>query len=335
MTEAIDDVAALEARIGKTPAPVRLKVIDHLDEGARRWIAASRLAFVTFGDAAGGAALTLAGGPQGFARALGPTRLSLAPDLIDDPSLARPGCGAGALFLVPGIGETLRINGQVAAAGAAGIEIEVAECYVHCAKAFIRSGFWQAQPSEAPDEASAFLAASRFLALGTVDGEGQADASPKGDPQGTLIRLQDGNAWYADRPGNRRADSFRNILTQPRVAVAALVLGSTKVALLTGAARITAAEGMRAAFAVEEKVPLLVTCIERPRLTLADSPALARAALWPAPPRPEAIDPAATIAAHVRLNRAGGLQARLVRAAASVPGLVAQGLRQDYKKNLY
>ena len=52
-----------------------------------------------------------------------------------------------------------------------------------------------------------------------------------------MIRVAGGVAWFADRPGNRRADSFRNILKQPRIAIAALVPGFTQVALLSGEAR--------------------------------------------------------------------------------------------------
>ena len=63
---AIDTVAALESVLGKTPPPMHLKVIDHLDEGARRWIAASPLLFAGFGDAAT-LAITLGGGAPGFA----------------------------------------------------------------------------------------------------------------------------------------------------------------------------------------------------------------------------------------------------------------------------
>ena len=42
---AITTLEGLEAVIGKTPGPVNLKVIDHLDDHARRWIASSPLLF--------------------------------------------------------------------------------------------------------------------------------------------------------------------------------------------------------------------------------------------------------------------------------------------------
>lgn len=54
----------------------------------------------------------------------------------------------------------------------------------------------------------------------------------------------------ADRPGNRRADSFRKILTQPHVAAAVLVPGCLRVALVSGRARISTAAAVRAAVSV-------------------------------------------------------------------------------------
>jgi uncharacterized protein len=255
---------------------------------------------------------------------------------LDDPRIAREGLGFGGLFLTPSVGETLRVNGKVQLSGEDEIEVLVEECYVHCAKALIRSNFWNAPPEpEAPEEAEKFLAASRFLALATINADGAADISPKGDPSGAMIRIEQSSAWYADRPGNRRVDSFRNILEQPVIAAAALIPGSNRMALLSGVARISTNASMRAGFAVEGKTPNLVTCIDDPSITIRESPALGRARLWPAAARAEWIDPAAMFVAHVKRSKSKGLQAKIARAVLSVPGLMEKGLEMDYKKNLY
>ncbi len=335
MSDTIESVSALEACIGKVPWPIDLKVIDHLDEGALRWIAASPLLFAAFDhdNHIGG---TLAGGPPGFAHPIDASRLRLPVVALDEPNLARVGCGVGALFVAPNIGETLRVNGRVVAVGSGEIEIAVEECYMHCAKALLRSNFWAASPrSEAPDDASDFLTASRFMVLATVDRQGRADVSPKGDPQGALIRLQDGRVWFADRPGNRRTDSFRNILVQPRIAAAILIPGCTHVAMLSGIARLTTDAAMRADFSVSGKTPLLVTCIEQPTQVIFESHALAQSRLWPAAPPTEGLNPAEMFAAHVKLSKARGLQAKLMRVAVAVPGLMKKGLQRDYRSNLY
>jgi predicted pyridoxine 5'-phosphate oxidase superfamily flavin-nucleotide-binding protein len=290
--------------------------------------------FAGFGSS-GGIAITIGGGVPGFVEIVDPTRLRLAPALLDAPELARENHSIGALFLVPGLGETLRINGRVVTADESAIEVDVEECYVHCAKALIRSNFWSASPDDhVPSGVAEFLSTARFLALATIDDKGRADVSPKGDPAGLMIRLAKEAAWFADRPGNRRADSFRNILTQPRIAIAALVPGMTQVVLLEGDARLSSDRDARAVFAVHDKRPLLATCIDRPSIRIRDSASLARARLWPAP-QDSVIDAAAVIAQHVKLNRRRGVRATLVRAMVSIPGMMQKGLDRDYKDNLY
>ncbi|MGE4430981.1 MAG: pyridoxamine 5'-phosphate oxidase family protein [Sphingobium sp.] len=334
MTDRIDTLQALAAVIGKTPAAIHLKVIDHLDETALRWIAASPLAFITIAEQAD-IGVTLAGGEAGFASGdAGALRLPLA--LLDDPGLVRAGAVFGSLFLAPGIGETLRVNGRVVEVNRDDALIAVDECYVHCAKALIRSHFWQAEPlAGIPDDPAAFIAASRFMALGTSDGEGHADLSPKGDPAGLMAMRDATGLWFADRPGNRRVDSFRNILVQPNVAAALLVPGSHHIAIARGRAHLTCGEAERARFAVQGKMPLLAVGVEDPAIELRPSAALRRANLWPLRETAQGIVPAKMFAAHVKLNKDKGLGARLAGAVMSIPGLMQKGLDKDYKDNLY
>ena len=107
----IDSSDALEGVVGKTPGAMHLKVIDHLDEGALRWIAAAPLMFAGLGGAPG-IRVTIGGGKPGFARGSA-HKLRLPVALLDEPDLASPGASFGSLFLIPGIGETLRVNGKV------------------------------------------------------------------------------------------------------------------------------------------------------------------------------------------------------------------------------
>lgn len=334
MVNAIADVMALEACIGKTPGPRDLKVIDYLDEGALRWIAASTFLFAAFGES-NELGITVGGGEPGFVKVIDDTHLKLPLDALDETGLARVGQGFGSLFLTPNIGETLRVNGHVQAVSADAIEILVEECYLHCAKALIRSGFWKAAPqANAPSEVAGFLAASQFMALATINARGQVDISPKGDPSGAMLRLQDNSVWFPDRPGNRRVDSFRNILEQPRVAAAALIPGAMRIVELSGVARLTTEATLCDSFAVDGKSPRIVTCIEQASLSFRDSDALVRARLWPAVSGAEGLDPAAIFAAHIKHSKAGGLQAKLMRAVLT-PGLMEKGLQHDYKSNLY
>ena len=333
---AITTVESLEGVIGKTPPPMHLKVIDHLDPGALRWISRSPLMFAGFGDGSG-VGITLAGGAPGFAS--GDAReLRLPVALLDDPALARPGSAFGSLFLLSGIGETLRVNGRVTSVDADEIRIAVNECYGHCGKALIRSEFWSAQPiASAPDDITAFVADSRFLALATIGAEGHADLSPKGDPAGCMAQLDGDTLWFVDRPGNRRVDSFRNIIERPRVALALLIPGAAQIAVLRGDARLITDEAARARFTVQDKTPLLAIRVDISAIELRASPALERANLWPVYAQTD-IDPATLFVEHIKLNKTTGIGATLARASLSVPGvtgLLKKGLDKDYKENLY
>lgn len=185
MNGRITSFAELESVIGRAPPAIELKVIDHLDETALRLIAVPPLAFLAVGQRAG-TAVTL--GPRGFAGAEA-KRLALSLDLLDDPGLFHPGAPFGSLFLAPGVGETLRVNGRFAEVRDNTTWIAVEECYVYCAKALIRSEFWSAEVQEPPaEEPQAFVAVSHSMALATLDALGRADLSPKGDPAGCIAR---------------------------------------------------------------------------------------------------------------------------------------------------
>jgi len=335
MTGRIASLEALEGVVGRTPPAIHLKVIDHLDETALRWIAHSPLAFIALaGDAR--VMATLAGGETGFADAeRGLLRLPL--DILDEPEVFHVGLGFGSLFLIPGIGETLRVNGAVAEITGGEAVIAVSECYVHCAKALIRSDFWQAQPvADVPADPAGFAAACRFVALATSDPAGGTDLSPKGDPAGAMVNLaDDGTLWFADRPGNRRVDSFRNIIAHPDLGGVMIVPGSTTVGIVRGAAHLTDDEECRARFTVEGKVPLLAVGVEQAAIHLRESAALKRAAIWPFTGTSPDIKPAKMFAAHLKLNKDKGIGAKLASAFVSIPGLMQKGLDKDYKDNLY
>jgi len=334
MNDTISDVGQLEACIGAPGLPVKMKIIDHLDAGATGWIAASPLAFACFaGDAH--PRVTLAGGTQGFASVDGTNALILPRASFDNDEAIETGRGAAVLFLVPGIGETLRVNGRVRHLDAMHVLVAVEECFVHCAKALIRSDFWTAPPlGDAPDDPVAFLNGARFLALATVDAEGRIDISPKGDPAGRLLQADGGRAVLAERPGNKLAFGYRNILARPEVSAVALVPGATAIVSLNGRARLTTDEALRSAFVVDGKTPILATVIEGLQAGRRSSAVLESAHLWTAPTRAMGIDPAAVLVGHVKLNKAKGVAATAIRLAVN-RSVVAGGLEQNYKTDLY
>ena len=69
-----------------------------------------------------------------------------------------------------------------------------------------------------------WLAASPFCILATSDAHGNCDASPKGDPAGHLIHvLDDTTIAIAERPGNKRADGYGNVLANPHVGIISII----------------------------------------------------------------------------------------------------------------
>src|SRR5690349_9911459 len=65
----------------------------------------------------------------------------------------------------------------------------------------------------------AIISSSPFVLISSCDAAGRLDVSPKGDPAGFVRVLDDTTLAIPDRPGNRRADTFRNVLQNPRVGL--------------------------------------------------------------------------------------------------------------------
>ncbi len=337
--ETIHTPEQLQAVIGKLPGDRDLKVIRYVDAGAARWLECSPLLFGAFNTGAA-QAITVAGGAAGFAQLRDAQHLQIPLTSLDDPQMAQAGSGFGGLFLVPGLRETLRINGRVVQVDGGHALVQIDECYMHCAKALIRSQFWQLAPSldgaetTAP-EMDAILRSSRFIALATADADGHADLSPKGDPAGLLVQYDGARLTFADRPGNRRTDSFLNLLQRPHLALLAVAPGTRWAVRVQGRAELSKDEGLRNAFTVDGKTPQLVVVLDQPTLSLHESAALARVApFWTAAPPPD-IDPAALFTAHVKASRSAGAGSMLVKALVSVPGMMRRGLERDYKTHLY
>jgi hypothetical protein len=256
--------------------------------------------------------------------------------LFDDKDAIAQGFSFGSLFIVAGMEETLRVNGTVSAIVDGQVCLAVEECYLHCAKALKRSHFWQ------PDavlrfagDAASFIEQSRFMALASINAAGQVDVSPKGDPEKFLIQEQDSYICFADRPGNRRIDSFRNIIEQPQGSVLAMLPGCEDVLAFSGNAEICTDEVLLEQFAVKAKTPKVLTKIAANTMTIKPSKALAAAALWKTKTKPDDLKPAEIFKAYIQQSKEQSIQAKVARAAVSLPGAMKTGLEADYKKNMY
>jgi PPOX class probable FMN-dependent enzyme len=79
---------------------------------------------------------------------------------------------------------------------------------------------------------------SPFVVVSTSDAEGNCDASPKGDPPGFVKVLDDTTLAIPERPGNRRADGYLNILSNPHIGLIFLVPGRRETLRINGRARL-------------------------------------------------------------------------------------------------
>lgn len=140
-----------------------------------------------------------------------------------------------------------------------------------------------------PDYA-ALIAASPFAVLATVGPEGM-DCSPRGDRPGELVRVADPRTlMMPDRRGNNRADSLRNIVRDPRVALLFLIPGSGTTLRVNGRAVVETDPALCDGFAVDGKAPRSVVVVTVEAVYFQCARAVVRADLW----NPEArVDPVA------------------------------------------
>jgi PPOX class probable FMN-dependent enzyme len=111
----------------------------------------------------------------------------------------------------------------------------------------------------------AFIARSPFVLISSADADGRMDVSPKGDPPGFVQVLDDRTLAIPDRLGNRRADTFRNLLQRDGVGLLFLVPGKRETLRVSGRAVIVRDRALRESMAVSGKLPdfALVVAVEQ------------------------------------------------------------------------
>src|SRR5215472_3427962 len=83
-----------------------------------------------------------------------------------------------------------------------------------------------------------WLAASPFCLVATSGADGTCDVSPKGDPPGFAVVLDETTIAIPERPGNKRADGYRNILANPHVGLIFVIPGRKETLRINGRARL-------------------------------------------------------------------------------------------------
>jgi PPOX class probable FMN-dependent enzyme len=168
------------------------KELVHLDSHCRDYIALSPFVLVASSNSAGACDVSPKGGPPGFVRVLDEHRLAI-PDAtgnrrLDSLQNMLENPHVGLVFLIPGMGETLRVNGSVELTrdpallegldtggkpAALALVVTAQQVYLHCAKCVIRSKLWQPDSwSESLPSAAQIL--SDHIGIGDVEASAAA-----------------------------------------------------------------------------------------------------------------------------------------------------------------
>lgn len=124
-----------------------------------------------------------------------------------------------------------------------------------------------------------FIARSPFLCIGT-QGTNGADVSPRGDPRGFVLVLDDRTLLIPDRPGNNRLDTLANILANPAVGLLFLVPGFDDTLRVNGTARLTRDPAVLGGLAVNDRVPTVAIMVTVQEVFLHCAKAFRRSGLW-------------------------------------------------------
>lgn len=171
----------LRSLLGNPGVLAKNKVIDYLDDNCIEFLRKSPFLILSSANSSGHCDSSPRGDAPGFIHVIdqkhfviperpGNRRLDSILNVLENPQV-------GVLFLIPGLDETLRINGSATvirdehilenmkANGKTpllGIAIEVEECFIHCGKAFKRSGLWN---QDTWIEEAALPSAAKMLAV--------------------------------------------------------------------------------------------------------------------------------------------------------------------------
>ncbi len=148
-----------------------------------------------------------------------------------------------------------------------------------------------------------WLAHSPLCLVATSSADGRCDVSPKGDPPGSVLVLDDQTLVVAERPGNRRVDGFLNVLENPHVGLIFLVPGRGDTLRVNGRATLVREAPFLDELVVEGHRPALALLVEVEEVFYHCSKAFLRSQLWqPATWAPDELPSRAQIAREAESN---------------------------------
>jgi uncharacterized protein len=134
--------------------------------------------------------------------------------------------------------------------------------------------------SRLDDACRRFIAKSPFLVVASSGASGHVDASPKGDEPGFVRVLDDTTLAIPDRAGNRRFDTFQNLLANPSIGLIFFVPGRRETLRVNGKALIVRDRSLRESMASKGRVPELATVVSVAQAFFHCGSCIARSNLW-------------------------------------------------------
>ncbi|MPZ29468.1 MAG: pyridoxamine 5'-phosphate oxidase family protein [Rhodospirillales bacterium] len=125
-----------------------------------------------------------------------------------------------------------------------------------------------------------FIGLSPLCLVATADASSKQDVTPRGDPPGSFKVLDERTIALADRPGNNRLDTLKNLLENPEIALIFLIPGVTETVRVAGTARLSVDPDLLASMAVQGKEPKCAIVISVRQAYLHCAKALLRSKLW-------------------------------------------------------
>lgn len=174
------------------------------------------------------------------------------------------------------------------------------------------------------DHCRAYIAKSPFVIVASADGAGAMDISPKGDPHGFVRILDDSTLAIPERPGNRRADTFSNLLQNPQVALIFLIPGKQETLRVGGTAIIVRDRWVCDMMSIAGKAPALALVVTIREVSIHCAKCVIRSKLWDPRHWPD-------LETIPSLARAIVDQARMTR----TPEEVQAFIDKDHRERLY
>jgi PPOX class probable FMN-dependent enzyme len=170
------------------------------------------------------------------------------------------------------------------------------------------------------DYSRRFIAHAPFAFVASAGPDGTIDISPKGDPAGFVAVLDNKTLAIPDRLGNRRIDTFRNILQNPNVGIIFLIPGVSYSLRVSGKAIIVRDLALRESLSVHDKLPDHVLVVDVDRVLCHCPKCMLRSSIW----EPSAWPDTSQVPAFAEILKG---HAKLAETLEEVQAVVEQGNR--------